>query len=78
MRPIIKASLPAMCVDCGGVVMPGQAFDVGHIVALSAGGLNTQANVGASHRGCNRRAGGAMGGAKTRATNKRRTEFPPL
>jgi hypothetical protein len=41
--------------------MPDDSFDVGHIQPLSQGG--NIAEYGASHRSCNRRAGGKLGAA---------------
>jgi|GEM_PF-2781878 len=80
MRPILRASLPQPCADyhgtCTGIVQPGEQFDVAHLIPLSAGGTNTMANIGVSHRRCNRKAGGSLGGHKTSARNRRRTEKP--
>jgi hypothetical protein len=58
-RAIIKAQLPLPCVHCGSPVFDDQLWDVGHIVDLAQGG-NTK-DYGASHRRCNRSAGGTAG-----------------
>lgn len=60
-RANIKAQLPLPCVECGRAVMPDDPFDVGHIQPLSQGG--NVAEYGASHRSCNRAAGGKLGRA---------------
>lgn len=72
-RPAIKASLPAPCVNrctMGGTVLPGQAFDVAHIVDVAAGGSNARHNLGAAHQKCNRSDGGKLGAAKTNAAKR--------
>lgn len=71
-RPSVAACLPSPCVNTcylGGVVYPGQPFDVGHIVGIEAGGTNERSNVGAAHQSCNRSDGGKVG---ARITNSRR------
>ena len=65
-RARIAASLPAPCVECGRPVIADMKWDVGHRVPLSLGG--NVLDYGPSHRGCNRKAGGRLGAAKT---NKR-------
>lgn len=78
-RPSIRAALPSPCVNppCkhGGMVYPGQRFDVAHIVDADAGGSNDRSNLGAAHPDCNRRDGGRIGARKTneaRRSQKRR------
>ena len=62
-RASIKAQLPLPCVHCGYPVYGDQPWDVGHIVDLAkGGGLH---DYGASHRKCNRSAGGKEGAIKT-------------
>lgn len=65
-RPIIEAALPLPCVDCPGMVMPGQAWDVGHrrAHALDPTQPLTLEGVGPSHRRCNRSAGGKLGASR--------------
>ena len=57
-RANIKAQLPLPCVECGRAVQPDDTFDVGHIQPLAEGGA--VGSYGASHRSCNRAAGGRM------------------
>lgn len=77
VRPIIRASLPAPCVNrChyGGIVHEGERFDVAHIVPPEYGGEDTIDNVGPAHPKCNRSEGGARGRAKqikTKAEDRR-------
>lgn len=82
-RPLIEASLPLPCIDCGWPVLPGDGsrWEVGHITPVSiARGMgwsdeeiNALSNLGPSHRkgpgqrACNRIAGGRLGAAKTNA-----------
>jgi 5-methylcytosine-specific restriction endonuclease McrA len=66
-RAIIKAQLPLACVHCGLPVFDDAPWDVGHIVDLALGGSTT--DYGASHRRCNRSAGGTAGANKV---NRRR------
>lgn len=71
-RPIIKASLPARCVNrCrrGGYVYPDQRFDVAHIIDAHLGGTDDLWNLGPAHPGCNRSDGGRAG---ARISNSRR------
>lgn len=80
MRPIIAASLPQPCVDCGQPVMRGDKWHVGHIIPDSQGGPMQAWNCGPSHAKCNLSAGGRMGAAKTNAKRKtqrdNRTDMP--
>jgi hypothetical protein len=78
-RPSIRAGLPSPCVNAcqyTGIVYPGEAFDVGHIVGAEAGGTNDRSNLGPAHVKCNRSDGGKVGAARTnaarRSQNKRR------
>ena len=76
-RPSITATLPAPCVNAcllGGVVYPGQRFDVGHIVGVEAGGSNDRSNVGPAHVSCNRSDGGRIGAAITNAGKRASTQ----
>ena len=59
-RPLIRASLPQPCVDCGFAVFPDQRWDIGHIIAHSMGGPDELWNTGASHVKCNRSSGQRM------------------
>lgn len=72
-RPRIKASLPAPCVNrCqhGGIVYPGQAFDVAHIIDVDLGGTDDPSNLGPAHPRCNRSDGGKAGQQKQQTTKK--------
>ena len=69
-RKSIEATLPAPCVDCPGIVQPGDPWDVGHIVGIFQGGGHDRSNLGPSHRRCNRSEGGKIG---ARLVNQRRT-----
>jgi hypothetical protein len=82
MRPIIQRQVDAgtaVCVDCGGPVLPGERWQVGHRLdrytypqyALE------RWNVGPSHggtkgRSCNQRAGGKIGARITHAKRARK------
>lgn len=68
-RKSIEATLPAPCVDCPGIVQPGERWDVGHIVGIFDGGSHDRSNLGPSHLRCNRSAGGKIG---ARLVNQRR------
>lgn len=81
VRPIIAASLPRPCIDCGHPVHPEDRWQVGHVVAVSQGGSDDLSNLGPSHakgsgprgRACNQIAGGRMGAAiqgKARAVTR--------
>lgn len=72
-RDRISRMLPLPCVECGRPVMPDDKFDVGHIVPLSLGGDVNQ--YGASHRSCNRKAGGKLGAAKVNRSKKVQREW---
>lgn len=77
---IIRARLErgdqVQCVDCGRPIQHGQRWDVGHIIAADAGGSVETSNLGASHRGCNRSAGGRMGAIKTNRASRRARRLP--
>ena len=62
-RATIKAQLPMACVHCGYPVYGDAPWDVGHLIDLAKGGSIT--DYGASHRSCNRSAGGTEGARKT-------------
>jgi hypothetical protein len=85
VRPILSAQLPAPCVNaftwdgCAGVVMPGQAFDVSHIISHNvdpAQPLSLEM-VGVAHTRCNRRAGGREGRAKQQRKTGEDARLPP-
>jgi hypothetical protein len=79
-RPIIRASLPAACVQprcqMGGIVEPDQKWDVAHIVAPDEGGTDTLDNIGPAHQRCNRSDGGRVGQAKQMAAKVERARLP--
>ena len=74
-RPIIEASLPAPCVDCGGPVLRSQRWQVGHRVSVAVAKqqgwplsrIHALTNLGPSHakargqRACNQIEGGKLG-----------------
>lgn len=64
------------CVDCGRPIQHGDRWDVGHIIAASNGGSVDLSNLGASHRSCNRSAGGRMGAIKTNRASRRARRLP--
>lgn len=75
-RPHIDARLPAPCVNrckLGGIVHPGQAYDVGHIIGKEAGGADVLSNFGPAHVTCNRSDGGKIGARITNARRKATT-----
>ncbi len=82
MRPLLQAQIDGGGLPCvnrcrmGGVVMPGQVWDVAHVVDAAEGGTDTVDNVGAAHRYCNRSDGGRKGQAKQQATRKEEKRFP--
>jgi hypothetical protein len=61
------AMLPQPCVECGRVVLPTDAWQVGHRQAAALGGQPTMANTGPVHTACNRKAGGRLGAQITNA-----------
>lgn len=67
-RREIAVQLPLPCHHCRQPVHADQAWDVGHIVDLADGG-DAKAYT-ATHRSCNRSAGGKAGAAKTNAIRK--------
>jgi len=74
LRPRYEAMLPLPCANhckMGGLVLPGQKWDLAHIVDLAKGGTNTAENLGVAHRYCNRSDGGTEGANKI---NKRKTQ----
>lgn len=64
--------LPLPCPRCRKPVLPEQAWDVDHIIAISEGGTKTADNLTPAHRRCNNSHGGKLGAAKTNA--KRATD----
>ena len=72
-RTHIASQLPLPCVECGKPVYPEDQWDVGHLQPLAAGG-NPNA-YGASHRKCNRSAGGKLGAKHTHRKRKQTREW---
>jgi hypothetical protein len=73
MRPIYAAQIKAgrgICGRCGRQVIPGQKFDVGHIVP---DGRVSRQNVRLEHEKCNRSAGGKAGRALQQSKKKKDT-----
>ena len=75
-RTRIDAQLPLPCSVCARLVQRTDAWDVDHIVPVSAGGRHTSANLAPAHRGCNRRAGGRLGAAKTNSAKRTDQRLP--
>lgn len=81
-RPRIKATLPAQCIDCPGVVMPTDRWQVGHRVSVAeakAMGWSRQqidhpSNLGPTHSKCNQSAGGKLGAKVSSAKAAARRE----
>jgi len=81
VRPRIAKTLPAQCIDCGRVIMPGDRWQVGHRVPVAVAKaqgwttaqINDPSNLGPSHakapgqRACNQIAGGKLGAKVTQA-----------
>ncbi|NRD25834.1 HNH endonuclease [Frigoribacterium sp. VKM Ac-2836] len=71
VRPIFQARINAGGMPCvnrcvmGGIVYPGQAWDVAHLIDAAKGGTDDMSNLGAAHRRCNRSDGGTQGAIKT-------------
>lgn len=84
-RPSIAKTLPAPCVQprcqLGGVVHPGQQWDVGHLPGhdayLDTGLPLTRDQVGPAHRRCNRSDGGKVGAAMTNAKHRAKKDLRP-
>lgn len=79
MRPLIRAQLPLPCVNrcvLGGVVEPGQPFDVAHVVDVDHGGDDSMDNLGPAHVRCNRSDGGKAGAMKQKAQRQTKARFP--
>lgn len=76
LTPQIEAGEYVRCVDCGRPIHDGQRWDVGHIVAPRDGGTHDPSNLGASHRRCNRTAGGRVGAAVTNRGSRRARRLP--
>lgn len=80
LRPIITASLPQPCVSTrcryGGVVYPGDRFDVAHRIAASDGGQPTVENTGPAHPRCNRSDGARLGNRINKQTERERKRLP--
>lgn len=65
-----------MCGKCGRPIMPGQRYDVGHIIDASRGGTHALSNLRPEHTRENRQAGGRQGAAKTNAASRRARRLP--
>ena len=67
-----KPRLPLPCFQCGGPVLPEQAWVVEHIVPRSMGGsLTDPSNQWVSHRTCSDKSGGRMTAARQNANKTR-------
>lgn len=76
LQPTINAGGQVACVDCGRAVQPGQRWDVAHKLDASRGGTHALSNLGASHRRCNRSAGGRLGAIATHTASRRAKRLP--
>lgn len=65
-RALLAPTLPRPCGRCGQLVLAWQAWDVGHIVDVSAHPelMTDPRNWRVEHSRCNRSAGAAMGNRK--------------
>lgn len=69
-RAHFEPLLPLPCSKCGKPVLPGQPWDVDHLVPREFGGLELGAdNLWPAHRSCNRSAGGRR---RAKLTNRGR------
>jgi len=64
------------CIRTGRPILPGQPFDIGHIIDASRGGTHDLGNLGPEHRRPNRSAGGRLGAATTNRTSRRARGLP--
>lgn len=69
VAPLVAAGVG--CCRCGRPILPGQKWDVDHILPRALGGGEDATNYGAAHAACNRAEGGRRG---ARITNARRLE----
>jgi hypothetical protein len=93
IRPRLQASINAggvACIDCGRPVMPGQRWQVGHVVSVvqaraagwSVAQMNDPSNLGATHakgpgqKACNQIEGGKLGAAASNKKRKEEKRFP--
>lgn len=58
--------LPLPCGQCGNLVMPGEPWALGHIIARCDGGDDSEANLWPEHARCSSWSGGQLGGARSR------------
>lgn len=76
IRARLEAGEDVRCVDCGRHIYPEHKWDVGHIKAATHGGGVELSNLGASHRTCNRSAGGRLGAVYTNQASRRAKRLP--
>jgi hypothetical protein len=73
------ASGQAVCIEkkcyLGRVMMPGQKFDIGHIISIKdwPEGMLVRENTGPSHQYCNRKAGQELS-VKPKRDNSKKTQ----
>ena len=70
IRPMIAASLPAPCLECGAIIYPGEKWHVAHITPAALGGDTTLDNCRAAHVSCNTSAGATLGNALHRRARR--------
>ena len=76
LTPRIARGEHVPCVNCGRPVLPGQRWDVGHLIDADKGGTVSLSNLGAAHRHCNRSDGGRAGAIKTNQQSRRARRLP--
>lgn len=80
LRPVFAAQVAAgtaVCVDCGGPILPGERWECGHRLARVTHPQLALAehNIGPSHRSCNGRDGARLGNRIAAANRARRRDM---
>lgn len=57
LRREVIAVYGPVCWLCGGAIVPGQAWDIDHVVPRARGGGDGVGNLRPAHAGCNRSRG---------------------
>jgi 5-methylcytosine-specific restriction endonuclease McrA len=65
------------CVNCGGAVLPGEKWEVGHIIPASQGGQTILSNTGPAHYRCQRLEGGRLGSRIVNGTRQAQKDIRP-
>ena len=74
--PQVQAGSAPPCLDCGRPIMPGEQFDISHIIPASMGGADSMENLSISHSSCNRRAGSQLGAMAKNKTSRAARRLP--